>query len=158
MGINVRALVRGAGAVTILLVTTAQADDTDDVRRAVMGHEAFIQRCMQDTVDALARGRSINPATMPKNVRKQMLEGTRTVCESFYQQVNVCMPGGVVDGIVRVETVMVELDKVLTDPLTRAQTYDKFHLLKKAGERELVALHDMKEGRTDYCDMESNES
>ena len=158
MGINIRALVMAAGVITILFGTGAQADDADDVRRAVMGHEAFIQRCIQDHIDSLEEETGVDPATFSDSDMERARNGARQVCENFYRQMNVCVTGEAARGILRTRKILAEVEKKLTDPLTRAQDYETYRRLKNTSERELVALDDLLKGRTDYCDTGSDES
>ena len=157
MGINIRALVQGVGAVAILLGTSAQADEAEDVRRAVMGHEAFIQRCVQDHIDGLEEETGVDSATLSDRAMEVARGSARNVCEGFYKELNVCVQGGAARGILRTREIVAKIEKVLTDPLTRAQDYETYHRLKKTSERELAALHDLKDGRTDYCGTGSDE-
>ncbi|MDE0712508.1 MAG: hypothetical protein OXH60_10295 [Rhodospirillales bacterium] len=160
MGKIIRAPVLVAGAIAVLLglVTSAQADDADDVRRAVMGHEAFIQRCVQDHIDGLEEETGVDSATLSDRAMEVARGSARNVCEGFYKELNVCVAGGAARGILRTREIAAKIEKVLTDPLTRAQDYETYHRLKKTSERELAALHDLKDGRTDYCDTGSDES
>lgn len=159
MGINVRALALAAGAIAVLLslVTSTQADDTDDVRRAVMGHEAFIQRCIEGMIGDLADAANFDPATLTDRDMKFVKEQARKGCEAHYREVNVCMPGGTAKAINKIDRVMAKLEKILSDPLTRAQEYKSSQVVKIGLERELAALRDLMNGSTDYCDMESGE-
>ena len=96
MGINFRApILMGAATILLGLGVDAQADEADDVRRAVMGHEAFIQRCIQDHIDSLEEETGIDPDTMPDATMQLAQGNARKVCENFYKQLNVCgWPGG----------------------------------------------------------------
>ncbi len=156
MGIN-RTLLQGAGIALVLMGASAQADDAADVRKAVMGHEAFLQRCVDEQIVAAAAEAGVDAAVI-EEVGELGRQQVRRLCENYYKQVNVCMPGGTANAIDRMQKIIHELNKKLTDPLTRAQDYDLYGRMKRNSERELVALHDMAEGRTNYCDTGQNES
>ena len=160
MVIHIQASVLAAGAIAILLGlgTSAQADEADDVRKVVMGHEAFIQRCVQDHIDSLAEETGVDPTSLSDRAMELARGNARKVCENFYRQLNVCVAGGAARGILRTREIMAKIEKVLTDPLTRAQDYETYRRLEKTSERELAALHDLNDGRTNYCDTGSDES
>ena len=154
MGIN-RTFVQGAGIALVLMGASASANEADDVRKAVMGHEAFLQRCMQETVQAGAENAG---ATVTDELTKQAERHVRKLCENYYKDINVCMPDGTTKAAEWLGKVIAGLDKILLDPLTRASDYDLYQSMKEGAERELMALQDMTEGRTNYCDAGQNES
>ena len=155
MGISIRASALMAGAIAILLGlgASAQADDTDDVRRAVMGHEAFIQRCVQGLVGDLADRANFDPASLSDKEMKFVELQARKGCDAYYQEINICMPGGATKAINKIDRIMTKLEKILSDPLTRAQEYSNSQTIKVTLGRELAALNDLLEGNADYCDV-----
>ena len=145
-----------AGILLASLTTLARADDeaAESVRRAVMGHEAFIVRCVDDTIDATLKRAYRNSQDRQ---RKRIRDQVRDFCETYYTGVNVCVPGGADEAIAKLEQTKKEIEAMLADPLTRADRYDAISSLGNGLDRELTALRDLAEGRSGYCGARSGE-
>ncbi len=145
-----------ATAVLLLASIPARADErlgVEDVRRAVMGHEAFIQRCVEDlfrvALDQLGEGEAAISVMMED---EEMLEMGRVSCDAYYKDINVCVEGGAASAINKLESHAQELDEQLADPSTRLKEYRNTESTRKSIEFELIALRALREGQADYCD------
>lgn len=145
------ALAAAAWILLVSLTAPARADDAGakSIRQAVMGHEAFILRCVEDQIDASSLRRAYERSQGWE--RDRIVAAARDLCESYYRGVNVCAAGGTDEAVKRLGQTKGEIEAALSDPLTRADNYEAILKLDKDVDRELTALRDLAEGRTDYC-------
>ena len=147
MGIN-RIVVQGAGIALILIGASANADEADEVRKAIMGHEAFMQRCGEDVQQIVIE------ESEEFDANKSYEPFGRMLCEPYYEKSNVCVEGGTVKVVEKLKRMMARANEKLTDPLTPADEYTAVIVATRTIENELAALDDLVSGRTNYCDVE----
>ena len=137
-----------------VLFVPASALAQDDVRAAVMGHEAFMQRCATDYVARTARTPDADPSDDEARQHAELAERlARETCDVMYRGTNVCTEAGAVYAMGLWRPILNAIDEKLADPLTPADDYRSFESLKRQYEAEKAALNDLIAGRSDYCNQ-----
>jgi hypothetical protein len=136
MRIN-RKLIRGAGIAIALMVGTGAS--ADEVLKAVLGHEAFFQRCVDDQIAIIADNAGVPISRIPADLMNDVVTKGKERCDIYYRGINVCMEESLAYAIRTME-------KMIDDTNTSSTLKGDFI-------RELAALNDLAEGRVDYCDV-----
>ena len=123
----------------------------EEVRRLVQGHEAFIQRCIADTIRNTREALGVDSAPASRRFLEAAKEAGRSLCDMYYEGVSVCADGGPALAIERLEEHVAEADSILSDPLTRANEFRNAALTRDGLRNEISALRDLMEGRPNYC-------
>ena len=136
----------------------AYADEFESVQKAVMGHEAFIVRCVDDkmaSVDPEMFARDLaNKSESEKEDYMVEVRGIfRQVCDEMYDGFNVCMTDGATSAIAEHQSFIAIIDDDLLNPTTRAENYKALLTIKSDYEREITALDDLRSGKTEYCNV-----
>ena len=151
---GIRTLTCLGGMVLFIVSAGAHADEADEVRRAVMGHEAFVERCIEERVIVTAGLLDVDLESMSDSDMNMARKSGRRICEAYYEGINVCMPDGPAKAKAVVANVIEAVSGLLNDPLTRADDYESYSRLKDTAVSESLALDDLIAGRTSYCNVE----
>lgn len=140
-------------SVASVLAGQAWPQSTDiDVGKAIMGHEAFMHRCVVEGVErnvAIAIGKG---EVLTEDDIAEYGVSLRKLCDVAYEGVNVCMEGGAAKADARISQFNALIAKKLSDPLTRASDYRAFLSLKEFHDWELAALQELMAGETNHCE------
>lgn len=131
----------------------SQSAELDDVGKAIMGHEAFMQRCADDGL-AVSVAELTEAGEIPSDKFKELYASQqRELCDTAYDGINVCMEGGASKAIEHMSTFNETIAKKMRDPLTRADDYKTYLNIKEFNDREIVALQELMAGESSHCDM-----
>ena len=142
-----------ATSVACVLATQIHSQSTDDVRKAIMGHEAFMQRCVADGWEATVAQMKEEGEIPSDGLKDEFMRVGRELCDMNYDGINVCMAGGASKAIAALSNRNARVSKLLRDPLTRADQYSAYQNIQKIYERELAALEALQAGQSSYCDV-----
>lgn len=130
----------------------SQSAELDDVGKAIMGHEAFIQRCVDEAMERNV-ATAIEMGEIPTEDGKAELEAAlRKLCDAAYEGVNVCMEGGASRAGEKFSQMNALVAKKLRDPLTRADDYRSYLTFKEFYDRETEALQELMAGESSHCE------
>ncbi len=123
-----------------------------------MGHEKFVVRCLNDLVGMyMATLKERTAGMSPTEFARYTLDDIdrkRAMRDGYYEGVNVCLEGGATSALDKMQTDIADIEKGLSDPLTRADDYE---LLVRAKERltmEVTALEALVADLSTYCGAE----
>ena len=130
----------------------SQSTELDDVGRAIMGHDAFMQRCVDDALE-ISVAAVIAAGEIPTDEFKELFASRqREICDTTYDGTNVCMEGGASKAIEHFSKYNAIVAKKLRDPLTRADDYKAYLGIKEFYDRETAALQELMAGESGLCD------
>ncbi|MDE0534337.1 MAG: hypothetical protein OXI01_23235 [Albidovulum sp.] len=131
----------------------AESTELDDVRKAVLGHEAFMQRCVTDRWDDTVLVMQAAGEEISEAFEEEFFKVQRTICDNTYDGINVCTTDGALKAISQITRNTNRIAKFLRDPLTRASDYKVYLSLKELYAREIAELSELQAGQSSFCDV-----
>lgn len=140
-----------SGASVIAGQAWPQSTDTD-VGKAIMGHDAFMQRCVDDAL-AISVAIVTEAGEVATDDFKELFSSRqREICDTTYDGTNVCIEGGAAKAMEYLSTYNETISKKLSDPLTRASEYKTYLHIKDYNDREIAALQKLMAGESSHCE------
>ncbi|MCY3878475.1 MAG: hypothetical protein OXF74_04755 [Rhodobacteraceae bacterium] len=132
----------------------SESTELDDVRKAVIEHDAFMQRCVTDRWDETVAELKEAGEDPSEDFHDEFFRVQRNICGKTYDGINVCTTSGALKAISTITRYNSRVTKFLRDPPTRASDYKKVYLgMKELYAREIAALLALEAGQSSNCDV-----